>query len=122
MGSFDIEPPVQCDDEYWEIDENSYVTFNQPPGKPSYITAFIAHLKLTEILAFAMRTLYSTKKTWITSLFADGESEQRLVAEVDSAMNQWKDWLPDHRTHVIYNIRCGIEITQLNGTRTVKTE
>ncbi|KAF8628855.1 hypothetical protein AX15_003649 [Amanita polypyramis BW_CC] len=93
---FDIEPPVQCDDEYWEIDENSYVTFNQPPGKPSYITGFIAHLKLTEILAFAMRTLYSTRKTWTTSFPVDGEMEQRLVAEVDSAMNQWKDGLPDH--------------------------
>jgi hypothetical protein len=59
--SFDIEYPAECDDEYWEVDEEGHVSFNQPPGKPSKITGFIAYVKLTEMLAYTTRTLYSTK-------------------------------------------------------------
>jgi hypothetical protein len=100
VRSFDIELPVDCDDEYWEIDEDSHVTFNQPPGKPSRVTAFIAHLRLTEILVYSMRTLHSTRKSR-TSQISDEEWEQRIVTEVDSAMNQWKDGLPNHRMCVL---------------------
>ncbi|KAF8315963.1 fungal-specific transcription factor domain-containing protein [Amanita rubescens] len=92
---FDIELPVECDDDYWEIDERSHVAFNQPSGKPSRVTAFIAHLRLTEILVYSMRTLHSARKSR-TSQVSDEEWEQRIVAEVDSAMNQWKDSLPNH--------------------------
>ena len=88
---------MECDDDYWEIDENSHITFNQPPGKPSRVTAFVVHLRLTEILVYSLRTLHSTRKCR-TGQVSDEEWEQRTVAEVDSAMNQWKDSLPNHRT------------------------
>ena len=120
VWSFDIELPVDCDDEYWEIDESSHVTFNQPPGKPSRVTAFIAHLRLTEILVYSMRTLHSTRKSK-TSQISDEEWEQRIVTEVDSAMNQWKDGLPNHRTYVCVNIFCGnLNDLQSNGTRNAR--
>ncbi|KAF8639523.1 hypothetical protein AX17_001428 [Amanita inopinata Kibby_2008] len=92
---FDIDLPVQCDDEYWEIDDTS-VTFNQPPGQPSRIAAFVAQLKLCEILAFTQKTLYSTKKSKILSGLVGDNWEQRIVTEIDSAMNNWKDSLPDN--------------------------
>lgn len=97
---------MECDDDYWEIDENSHITFNQPPGKPSRVTAFVVHLRLTEILVYSLRTLHSTRKCR-TGQVSDEEWEQRTVAEVDSAMNQWKDSLPNHRTCISLTIFWG---------------
>ena len=53
-------------------------------------------LKLFVIMAFAHRTLYSTKKTKVLSgLSFDDGWEQRIVAQLDSSMNRWKNSLPD---------------------------
>ena len=54
-------------------------------------------LKLLEILAFAHRTLYSTKKSKLLTGLVGDQWEQRVVADLYSAMNNWKDSLPDHR-------------------------
>ncbi|PFH53811.1 hypothetical protein AMATHDRAFT_54332 [Amanita thiersii Skay4041] len=94
---FDIDLPTECDDEYWEI-HDTIVTFRQPKGRPSRVSAFVAQLKLCEILAFALRTLYSTKKSKILSGLVGSQWEQRIVGELDSAMNNWKDSLPEHLT------------------------
>lgn len=95
-ASFDVEYPIDCDDEYWETDDPDQA-FKQPAGKPSTITGFIYFIKLCEILGFALRTLYTTKKSKILSGFIGSEWEGRMVAELDSAMNSWKDSLPSHR-------------------------
>jgi hypothetical protein len=54
--SFDLDMPVDCDDEYWEPDDPTQA-FKQPPGRPSRIAAFIYSLKLTQILGYALRTI-----------------------------------------------------------------
>lgn len=51
-SSFDIDLPVECDDEYW-IKDDQDLTFNQPSGKPSTITMFNCVLHLSRILAEA---------------------------------------------------------------------
>lgn len=93
--SFDADLPVECDDEYWECDDPEQ-NWNQPPGKPSKVSAFNTHLRLCEILSFALRTLYSTKKSKLLTGLIGDQWEQRVVADLDSAMNNWKDSLPDH--------------------------
>ncbi|KAF8827177.1 hypothetical protein HHX47_DHR5000927 [Lentinula edodes] len=45
---FDLEPPIECDDEYWE-NENPAQAFVQPPGVPSTTSFFICYAKLLEI-------------------------------------------------------------------------
>jgi len=90
---FDIEYPIECDDEYWET-EDPEQAFKQPAGKPCKITAFICLLKLCEILTFTLRTLYSTKKSKMLTGLIGPEWEHRIVAELDSSMNKWKDSLP----------------------------
>lgn len=57
-GSFDVDFPVECDDEYWEHPDPEK-SFKQPLDQPSKISYFIAYLKLTQILAFALRTVVS---------------------------------------------------------------
>lgn len=88
---------MECDDEYWEC-EDPEQNWKQPPGKPSKATAFIVHLRLCEILAHALRTLYSTKKSKLLTGLIGNEWEERVVSDLDSSMNRWKDSLPDHRT------------------------
>ncbi|KAF8650393.1 hypothetical protein AX16_005201 [Volvariella volvacea WC 439] len=86
---FDVDFPIDCDDEYWD-------TWKQPEGKPSYVTAFNRHLKLCEVLAFATRTLYATKKSKKLSGMIGEQWEQHIVRELDSALNRWLDSLPEH--------------------------
>ncbi|KAF5363184.1 hypothetical protein D9758_008334 [Tetrapyrgos nigripes] len=87
---YDLDLPLEVDDEYWEHSDPAQA-FRQPPGKPSTVSAFILTLKLNKILAFALRTISK-----ILLGFAGPEWEQQLVTELDSAMNQWIDSVPDH--------------------------
>jgi hypothetical protein len=57
--SFDLDLPTECDDEYWSPQDPGDA-FKQPPGKPSKMSYFIAYLKLSQILAFALRTIVSS--------------------------------------------------------------
>ncbi|KAK7466198.1 Gypsy retrotransposon integrase-like protein 1 [Stygiomarasmius scandens] len=92
---YDLDLPIECDDEYWEHPDPSKA-FRQPPGKPSTVSAFVLTLKLNRILAFALRTIYAINKSKILLGFAGPTWEQQLVAELDSALNQWIDSVPDH--------------------------
>ncbi|THH16874.1 hypothetical protein EW146_g3841 [Bondarzewia mesenterica] len=92
---FDLDLPAECDDEYWThpVPEQA---FKQPPGKPSIMSYFICFLKLNQILAFALRTIYSINKSKILLGFVGQQWEQHIVAELDSALNKWVDSVPDH--------------------------
>ena len=48
--------PLAVDDEYWET-EDPALAFRQPPGKPDLVTAFNLWVRLTQICAFAIRTI-----------------------------------------------------------------
>lgn len=95
-ASFDLDYPIECDDEYWETEDPNQA-FKQPPGKSSTMTGFIQGLKLCEMLAFTLRTLYSTKKSKVLSGLIGNEWEERIVAQLTTAMNVWKDSLPTFR-------------------------
>lgn len=92
---FDLDMPLECDDEYWEHPDPDK-TFKQPPGKPSLVSHFVNVLKLNHILAFALRTIYSINKLKILLGFVGQQWEQQIVAELDSALNKWIDDVPDH--------------------------
>ncbi|KAH8828351.1 hypothetical protein DL96DRAFT_1602800 [Flagelloscypha sp. PMI_526] len=77
---FDIEYPIECDDEYWEVD------FKQPEGKPSKVSMFNGLLRLSEIQAHVLRTVYKTKKHRFSPVIA---SQQQFISSLDSAMNKW---------------------------------
>ncbi|KAJ7732363.1 fungal-specific transcription factor domain-containing protein [Mycena maculata] len=83
---FDLDPLVECDDEYWEHPTHPFV---QPPGVPSRIAFFNALLRLYHILSLTVKTLYSLRKTAI-------DWEAHFVADLDSALNRWRDQVPDH--------------------------
>ncbi|KDQ52727.1 hypothetical protein JAAARDRAFT_702130 [Jaapia argillacea MUCL 33604] len=92
---FDLDFPVEVDDEYWETGDPK-TAFKQPEGKPSKIAFFNSYLKLNQILAFALRTIYSINKSRVLLGFVGQQWEQHIVAELDSALNKWIDSVPDH--------------------------
>ncbi|KAJ7758567.1 fungal-specific transcription factor domain-containing protein [Mycena maculata] len=90
IEDFDVEPPLEVDDEYWERG------FAQPLGKPSTLSFFVYLSRLCEILGDALRRLYASKK-WKTRMgWIGAEWEQGAVAELDSAMNDFFDSIPPH--------------------------
>ncbi|KIP05403.1 hypothetical protein PHLGIDRAFT_92206, partial [Phlebiopsis gigantea 11061_1 CR5-6] len=91
----DVDFPTECDDEYWTHPDPEKA-WKQPEDKPSVITFFNAALRLKQIHAFALRTLYSTKKSRVQQGAAGPDWEQHIVSEMDSALNQWIDSMPDH--------------------------
>ncbi|KAJ7623210.1 fungal-specific transcription factor domain-containing protein [Roridomyces roridus] len=94
---FDLDYPIDCDDEYWETSDPAQA-FRQPKGKPSRVAAFIAFLRLFQILSFALRTIYSINKSKVLLGLSkgNGDWDQRIVVELDAALNRWVDDLPDH--------------------------
>ena len=54
--SFDIDLPVDCDDEYWEHPDPAQ-RFKQPPNKPSSAISFIIYIKILQILGLSLRTI-----------------------------------------------------------------
>ncbi|KAF8992795.1 fungal-specific transcription factor domain-containing protein [Cyathus striatus] len=90
---FDLAMPIECDDEYWEHPDPKQ-RFKQPTDVPSTVTAFNQHLRITKIVAFAMSTVYSIKARFWDYIL--DEWDQYVVTELDSAMNNWANSLPNH--------------------------
>ncbi|KAF7318508.1 Zn(2)-C6 fungal-type domain-containing protein [Mycena chlorophos] len=89
---FDVDLPIECDDEYWEHPTHP---FQQPPGVPSQVAFFNMLMGLSHILSFSLKLLYSLNKTRV--MFQINETwEENVVAELDSALNGWRDRVPEH--------------------------
>ncbi|KAK1233840.1 Gypsy retrotransposon integrase-like protein 1 [Marasmius sp. AFHP31] len=102
---FDLPLPIPCDDEYWTWEErgetgheNADQDFKQPADKPSRISYWVAFLKLLDIVAFAQGTLYTVRKTnvWTRMGMTETEWNEKIVGELDSALNTWIGTIPAH--------------------------
>ncbi|KAJ7186463.1 hypothetical protein C8R46DRAFT_1273061 [Mycena filopes] len=108
--------PLEIDDEYWpwETDDqnpqNPARAPKQPEGKPSRLAFFCSFLRLNNILAFALKMLYTLNKTKRALALRDAHWEEHIVAELDSALNTWVDsaipahlrWDPNRRDEVFF--------------------
>ncbi|KAG5636323.1 hypothetical protein H0H81_008407 [Sphagnurus paluster] len=92
----DVDRPTECDDEYW-CSPDPTLAFKQPANKPSTVAFFNTYLKLTDIFAHAMRVIYSVKKPAPESGQSASAINQKIIMDLDSAMNSWMDSVPDHR-------------------------
>ncbi|KAJ7830660.1 fungal-specific transcription factor domain-containing protein [Mycena olivaceomarginata] len=89
---FDIDPPIECDDEYWEHPTRP---FQQPAGVPSRVTFFNTLMRLNHILSLSLKILYSLNKVRVFFSVNDAW-EESAVAELDSSLNLWRDRIADH--------------------------
>ncbi|KAF9241629.1 fungal-specific transcription factor domain-containing protein [Melanogaster broomeanus] len=91
---FDVDLPLEVDDEYWEP-EDAEKAFQQPPDKPSRIAAFNSYLKLTKIAAYAMRTIYALDRSKLL-VSAARPRWQEVLVQLNNAMTEWVDSIPSH--------------------------
>ncbi|KAF9268426.1 hypothetical protein L218DRAFT_954789 [Marasmius fiardii PR-910] len=94
---FDVDLPVECDDEYWE-NPDPEKAFVQPAGKPSVVSFFSTLLRLLEIVSFAQRTLYSVRNSelWSGMGISGIDWKRKAVMQLDSALNKFLDTIPEH--------------------------
>ncbi|KIM40075.1 hypothetical protein M413DRAFT_73918 [Hebeloma cylindrosporum] len=88
---FDLELPLEVDDDYWEAGD----PFKQPPDLPSLITAFNQFIKLTQIMAFTLRTLYALDKSKIFRGMVPIERDN-IVKNLSVALADWLKNVPEH--------------------------
>ncbi|KAF5393252.1 hypothetical protein D9757_000764 [Collybiopsis confluens] len=93
---FDVEPPLECDDEYWEDLDHPERSFRQPSDRPAIISCFKSHLRLVEILAFSLRTLYSSRRSKLLLGLVGEEWDQKILKEIDAALHKWFTSVPEH--------------------------
>ncbi|KAF7301210.1 Fungal-trans domain-containing protein [Mycena indigotica] len=87
---FDVDLPLEVDDVHWEDG------FVQPPGEISSLAYFNTRLKLDIILGFAVELLYPLQKVKRPLAFNNTDWEAQIVAELDSALNEWLQDVPEH--------------------------
>ncbi|THU95603.1 hypothetical protein K435DRAFT_839398 [Dendrothele bispora CBS 962.96] len=97
IQDFDLDPLVECDDEYWEP-QDATQAFIQPPDRPSTVSYWNSYLKLTEIYGFCLMTIYSVRKSKLGSKMGVNSQDwcTKTVMELDSALNKWIDSVPEH--------------------------
>lgn len=98
-GDYDVELPIDCDDEFWDHPDPT-LNFKQPSGKPSTMSFFHCYLRLHDILATAMRALYSLRKP---NSSVSRAPDPQVIVELDSALNNWMDSVP---SHLRWNPKC----------------
>ncbi|KAI0298020.1 fungal-specific transcription factor domain-containing protein [Multifurca ochricompacta] len=93
--NYDVDLPIECDDEYWE-NADPALAFKQPEGKPSQVSYFNHLIRINLLHSHALRTIYSLNKSGLVMGSREKGWEQHTVAELDSALNNWFDSIPDH--------------------------
>lgn len=68
--SFDLEPPIECDDEYWDHPDPAKA-WKQPPGKPSMMSYFLAKLRLAVLIPKCLRTIVRASALWLAPVWPD---------------------------------------------------
>lgn len=91
---FDVDLPLEVDDEYWETSDPEKA-FQQPPGKPSKIAGFNSYLKLTKISAYALRTIYPLDRSKLL-VSAARPRWHEVLNRLSTAMTEWVDSVPPH--------------------------
>ncbi|TFK22896.1 hypothetical protein FA15DRAFT_643500 [Coprinopsis marcescibilis] len=105
----DVDPLIECDDEYWESDDPG-MAFKQPPGKISYITSFNHLLELYDILGSAQGYFYNPRTPNTPAGMSTDEWDKSNLAIIDNSLNDWINnlpsalrWDPYHQDKRLFN-------------------
>ncbi|KAH9948554.1 fungal-specific transcription factor domain-containing protein [Amylocystis lapponica] len=112
----DLDLPLEVDDEYWEND-NPELAFQQPCSKPSTVSAFVYWIKLSQIAAFALRTLYALGASKEPLGLVGPGWREEVVAQVNDALTDWVDNLPEHLHQPSLHVARGYYVLQITVYR-----
>ncbi|KAJ3819000.1 fungal-specific transcription factor domain-containing protein [Lentinula raphanica] len=96
LYSYDVEFPIECDDEFWE--QPGDLAFKQPPGQLCQLTHWIQMLKLVSILESVQRALNSVRRSALMKKSTPDASHRRqqFILELDKTLNDWLEGIPAH--------------------------
>ncbi|KAJ6498985.1 fungal-specific transcription factor domain-containing protein [Mycena sanguinolenta] len=104
----DQELPLECDDEYWDLN------FTQPKEEPSQLSYFIYYIKLLEIQAAVAACIYSPRKPkYLDNQSVPLTAAKRIIA-FESALNSWLEGIPEHlrwdpaRTNILHSTQSAL--------------
>ncbi|KAJ3735489.1 fungal-specific transcription factor domain-containing protein [Lentinula guzmanii] len=99
MDDFDVELPMDCDQEFWDnATSEGDVLVQSPPDKRSRTTFWIHYIKLMEIAGLTHKLIYPIRRAAQSRVLGvDGVlSNRKAVMELDSALNAWVSSVPHH--------------------------
>ncbi|TFK86622.1 hypothetical protein K466DRAFT_492433 [Polyporus arcularius HHB13444] len=91
----DLDLPLEVDDEYWENDDPE-LAFRQPEGKPSVVSGLVHWIKLSHIVAYALKTLYTPSKSKVALGLTGTQWKEPVLEKLNDALLKWLDELPPH--------------------------
>ncbi|KAF6759569.1 fungal-specific transcription factor domain-containing protein [Ephemerocybe angulata] len=94
-ADYDVDYPVECDDEFWENGDPE-LAFKQPPSRPSTITYFNQIIGLFAIYDDAQEALFSVRKPPPPKGVTLEDWNERCLKKLDSALNKWVNAIPEH--------------------------
>ncbi|KAF8893810.1 fungal-specific transcription factor domain-containing protein [Infundibulicybe gibba] len=90
---YDLDMPLEVDDEYWETDDPD-LAFQQPAGVPSHITFFNHFIRLTQIMAFSLKTIYAVNKSQLFPGIIYKDWRNDVLDQLNSALANWEATVP----------------------------
>ncbi|KAF8664366.1 hypothetical protein AX16_000738 [Volvariella volvacea WC 439] len=92
---FDLDLPLEVDDEYWEA-KDGRAAFEQPPDVPSKVQSFTLLIHMTQILSFTLKTIYAVNKNKVFSGSFSHVWQVEILSQLDRAMKDWLISVPKH--------------------------
>jgi hypothetical protein len=108
-SSFDLDLPIECDDEYWET-TNPEDAFKQPKNQSSRVSYFVWNIKINKLIALAYRKavcffipdvnkLQTHIQGCIKRIKGDLLLDEKNAEKMQSTAESWENSLPEHREH-----------------------
>ncbi|KAG5717487.1 hypothetical protein E4T56_gene4849 [Termitomyces sp. T112] len=93
---FDVDLPVEVDDDYWEVNDSGPM-FTQPEGLPANkIISFNQIIKLSRVLAFALKSLYAVDQQQLHSGLTPLDWRRAIMKHLAAGLEKWYRSLPEH--------------------------
>ncbi|KAE9392647.1 hypothetical protein BT96DRAFT_1000194 [Gymnopus androsaceus JB14] len=94
-NDYDLDFPIECDDEYW-IESNNESPFMQPLGQASYVAYWNHFLQLLQIVDRTRRHILSIRRSELSGLAEPSPELEKIFLTMSTATNEWIDSIPSH--------------------------
>ncbi|KAH7104291.1 hypothetical protein BKA62DRAFT_501894 [Auriculariales sp. MPI-PUGE-AT-0066] len=96
--TFDIELPLEVDDEFWDLSAAGYPLRNNISTNPtqSLYSFFTAIIRQTLILGVCIRTIYSINRSRLLMGFVGSDWERQITSKIDHMLAEWVATVPNH--------------------------
>ncbi|KAF9049480.1 hypothetical protein BDZ89DRAFT_1154371 [Hymenopellis radicata] len=115
---FDVDLPIDCDDEYWDH-PNPKLNFKQPDGLPSSISFFIELLKLIRILLFIKQVIYPARRPLFLTYEQTRLPERQILSKFETLLQEWDHgvpfhlrWDPSRQNDTVFQQSCFLHMTR----------